>query len=176
MMQAPYYDSIYFKHVPAKIMKSMLGSAYDKYFKFAFVRNPWDWIVSNYAYNRGLHKPFVKGTKYQGSPKVPDWAKDMSFSEWLRWWVESFSPSQSEMLVDDEGNLLMDEIYRFESLKKDAGRLNRKLRIWTLGSLPHRESSKRKANYKDYYDPETIEYVQEYFSTDLKMFGYPMKP
>lgn len=176
MLQAPHFDSIYFKHVYANKMKAMLGKEYDNYFKFAFVRNPWDWLVSNYSYNRGLHRPFIQQANCNKNLSSSDWAdqaKDLSFSEWLPWWVENFTPSQSAMLVDDEGNLLVDEVYRFESLKSDSKKLRKRLGIWSLRPLPHRESSKRTSDYREYYEPDSIEFVKKHFQADFELFNYP---
>jgi hypothetical protein len=171
------YDSIYFKHVAAASMKRMLGEEYDKYFKFAFVRNPWDWLVSNYEYNRGLHRPFVKDTGHAVSGKVPEWARGMSFSEWLVWWTDTFSPSQSAMLTDSNGEILMDAIYRFELLTSDFKKLKRRLGIWTWSfRLPHLQSSKGRAGYRSYYDDRSVKVVRERFSMDLQLLGYPAEP
>lgn len=40
------------KHVPAAMLKGALPEKiWNEYFKFAFVRNPWDWFVSQWFYN-----------------------------------------------------------------------------------------------------------------------------
>lgn len=39
------------KHIPPAISKSCLSSEiWNSYFKFVFVRNPWDWFVSQWKY------------------------------------------------------------------------------------------------------------------------------
>jgi hypothetical protein len=166
------FDSMYFKHADAKALKRMLGTEFDNYFKFTFVRNPWDWIVSNFEYNRGLHRPFVKGTAYDVSPNIPDWAKDMSFQKWLPWWIENFHPSQTSMLMDENGRLLVQEIYRFENLSTDLGILFKYLNIWVYPKIPHLESSNRKLHYKNYYNKSLAELVRCHFSNDFMTLNY----
>lgn len=169
------FESIYYKHVTASALQRMLGpSEYAAYFKFTFVRNPWDWIVSNYAFNRGLCRPYVIGTKYTISGKVPDSAKDVSFSDWLRWWIEELSPSQSTMVVDDEGRLMVDFVGRFEHLESDFHRLCTSLGLPTA-ALPHLKASEH-GPYMEYYDETTRQLVIEHFKTDFELFGYPFHP
>jgi len=165
------FDSIYYKHATALSIKQMMGDEYDNYFKFTFMRNPWDWIVSNYAFNRGLARPYIIGTQYPISSKVPHWAKDMSFFDWLVWWIDTFNPSQSMMFTGTKGELLVDVIFRFESLPSDFFKLKKRLGLWMWWPrLPHLKSSNRNSDYKSYYDDESLEIVQEHFALDIEFW------
>ncbi len=174
------YDSVYFKHATAAEIKRMMGDEYDRYFTFAFVRNPWDWVVSNYEYNRGLHRPFVKGTEYAVCSKenTPGWARAMDFPEWLDWWTGTLKPSQVGMLQDEHGEMLVDEVLKFESLGESYERLARRIGLESRGkALPHLERSpQREKDYSVYYDPQTTDLVKAHFGDDLRVLGYPDEP
>jgi len=171
----PNYDSMYFKHAYARDIKRMMGEVYDSYFKFSVVRNPWDWVVSNYAFNRGLHRCYVIGTRYESEPtlgRIPDWAKDMSFEHWLQWWLDEFKPSQLALLTDETGKLLVDEICRFETLREDFKRICRRLNLAPGGRLSDTRSPGRDADYRSYYNERTRQWVASHFALELERFGY----
>jgi hypothetical protein len=164
-------DSVYFKHAYARDLKRMLGDEYDRYFKFTIVRNPWDWVASNYAFNRGLHLPWTRGTPYAVSQGIPDWAAGWSFKTWLRWWLDTFSPSQSRMLTDAGGTLLVDRVLRFEHLHQDFEELcsDRDLRP---AALAHEKRNEKREGFESYYDAESWEWVAVHFAEDLGRFRY----
>jgi len=76
------------------------------------------------------------------------------------------------MLTDENGHLLVHEIYRFENLSDDLEKLKKRLDITTSSEIPHLESSNRKSNYKDYYCSESIELVRKNFFNDFKILNY----
>lgn len=58
LQEGPEYDfgspgaGIIPKHIPPAILRGALPKrVWDEYFKFVFVRNPWDWFVSQWFYN-----------------------------------------------------------------------------------------------------------------------------
>jgi hypothetical protein len=153
-----------------------MGDTYAHYFKFTVVRNPWDWVVSNYAYNRGLHRCYVIGTRYEVEGRtpgrIPGWAKDMAFDEWLPWWLDTFNPSQLALFTDDAGKLLVDEVYRFENLEQALKTLCRRLKVdFALRPFDTR-STQRHADYREHYAPETRERVARHFEREIELFKY----
>lgn len=73
---------------------------YDRFFKFAFVRNPWDWQVSLYHFMRQCedHKQYEMTRTMSG------------FEEYLYWRIREDKTLQKEFVTDDEGNLIVDFI------------------------------------------------------------------
>lgn len=135
------------------------------------VRSPWDWAASSYAFNRGLHRPLTRGTQYSISPTEPERAADWSFKQWLRWWIDTSSPSQLDMLVDEQGTCLVDRIIRFEDLEREFPKLCLKLGIFPR-FLPKVNRTPRRRPNADYYDRETHGWIAEHFARDLAYFGY----
>ena len=169
------FDSIYFKHQKALPIQQALGDEFENYYRFTFVRNPFDWIVSNYEFNRGLHHPYVKGTKFNVAISVPKFTAEYSFSYWLHWWVEQFRPSQHMMICDEQGELLVPHIFKFESLTSDIEKVIETLNIKNTPPLKHLLQSKGRKPYQEYFDNESAEFVRKHFKRDLELFDYSDK-
>jgi hypothetical protein len=167
------FDSVYFKHACARDIKRMMGDTYESYFKFSLVRNPWDWVVSNYARNRRLHHCYVIGTPYgfdsRTPGRVPDCAKGMSFE---RWWLERFRPSKIALLTDATGSLLVDGVYRFESIDQAVGSIRRRLNVEFVPPRVDTRGERTSADYRDYYTEETRRLVAEHFREEIERFRY----
>ncbi len=142
------------KEIGAKILQS--------YYKFGFVRNPWDRVVSLYERREGLQLK-----------------EKMSFEEFVDW-VEFASSTcihpvphrnQLDWFVDPHGNVLVDFIGRFESLESDWTRIAQKLGI--TQPLPHANKNPRRTrSYTEYYTPRTRRIIAERFRIDIQYFGY----
>ena len=160
---------------------------FDSYFKFSFVRNPWDRIVSEYKY-RGYPQKFdFKTYLFKKLPKD-------GWSDQYRHIIP-----QHDFLFDDEGNLLVNFIGKFENLQKDFDKVCRKLGIHGA-LLPFMNKSlkdmnisknlkypmkiltnlmrqlKQKKNtfkhYTEYYDDESKEFVSDLYRKDIETFKY----
>ena len=76
---------------------------------------------------------------------------------------------QINWIVDEEGNVMVDFIARFERLQSDFELICSRLRV--KASLPTLKSS-GKGDYRGYYDSESIEVVRRWFQQDTEHFGY----
>jgi hypothetical protein len=147
-------------------------STFDKYFKFAFVRNPWDWLVSTYFY-----------CKQGGRFRCHRWAEEHlreydTFESFVYGWFERgnerslhkiFLP-QHHYLCDENGTLAVNFLGLFENFEEDFAHVQRSL--GGIGSkLNHRNASKHRS-YQDYYTNETREIVAQAYKTDIELFGY----
>jgi hypothetical protein len=132
---------------------------FESYFKFAFVRNPWDRLVSEYEFIRrrpdhGRHSKVMK----------------MGFEKYIVYQSKRFDAHQINMLADKNGNLLMDFIGKFENLHDDWNRVTDKLGIENK-ELTHRKKAGIK-DYNSYYTDESRALVSELWKRDIEAFGY----
>lgn len=158
------YQTGSLKHLLARQVRHAVGAAvFEGCFKFAFVRNPWDRAVSQYAYM--ATRPDLR--RFAG---LPDGA---CFKTWLdrtaRRRHVQWEP-QIHFLVDEEGQSLVDAIGRFENFDADARRMLAAIGL-PHGPLRHDNASERAA-YPHYYDAESREIVAERYAADIAAFNY----
>ena len=155
-----YKYRTFLDHVTASDLKAELPpKLYADFFKFAFVRNPWDWQVSlyHYALSRPNHHQY-------------ELIKSMSgFREYLFWRVEKDKHLQEEFVTDSNGDVIVDYIGRLETLDHDFRNITK--RIGVQAELPHINKSKHE-DYREYYDEEMAELIATHFARDIDRFGY----
>lgn len=145
------------------------------YYTFCIVRNPFDRLVSWFSYHK-----FNVGKKRD--TKLNKHYKNSTFKKWIQngcilpssWTMErdKYNPNplhQHLWVCDNEDNVLVNFVGRYETLKKDYEIIKNKINI--NKSLSQVNISKHK-DYKKYYDKETIDIVNEKFNKDLKIFNY----
>ena len=115
-----------------------MGNEYHRYFKFAFVRNPWDRLVSCY-----MSKLVIAGPGFNMRPYGDvTLRRDMTFKEFAeavcRIRDEESDPhfrSQHIVICDDGPGkgILADFVGRFENLEEDFGIVAKRLGgLWLL--------------------------------------------
>ena len=153
------YENEYIsKHSKAIEYKNYFKDDYKQYFKFAFVRNPYDWQVSLYSYMQ----------QHENHPQHQI-VKNMDFNNYLIWRCSEDKNYQYEYLVDEKNNFIVDFIGKFENLDRDIKVLEEKLEF--KFNLPFTNKSIRK-NYKDYYDEKNKELIFKNFKKDFEILNY----
>jgi hypothetical protein len=155
------YRALQFReHATANEVKRCLpAEAYASLFKFAFVRNPWDRLVSRYAHllrskDRRRHS-FISGLE--------------TFEDFLKWEIQRDSAHQYPYVTDAAGSRIVDFIGYYERLPQDFAKACDRLKI--RAELPHTNVSEHR-DYRTYYTPESREFVAKEFRRDIEMFGY----
>jgi len=139
----------------------MPEQVFNDYFKFGFVRNPWDWQVSLYTFTLKLkshhqHK-LIKSMK--------------NFDEYIDWRVHKDLHLQKDFFYDKD-QLLVDYVGKFETLEDEFVKICNILSI--DAKLPHLNASRNAKSYLDYYSNDSINMVSQAFEEDIKLFGYSM--
>lgn len=160
------------QHLLASQIREEVGlDVFCSYFKFAFVRNPFDKAVSQYEYLRQKRKVLRRRIGM---------ADDASFAEYIKLIQEHPHPHwepQHRFLFSGGGELLVDFVGRFERFETDARRVFDMLGIgvrlgpWRSTRVPHSRKGHRRP-YDEYYDDETREAVRAMYARDLELFGY----
>ena len=154
------------KHYPCKHLRKKY---LDNYFKFCFVRNPWDIMVSSYFW-------WTKQPRTGRKKILQKQIINLTFDEYIRQHSNKINEvfhdnnGQHHWFADDGGNILVDYIGRFENLQEDFNVVCDKIGI-PHQELPHKNKSKHK-HYTEYYDDETKEIVAEIYAKDIEYFGY----
>ena len=125
------------------------------YFKFCVVRNPWDRLLSQYFYFKGVDdkndfKKWVLAKSYL-SNKYP------------------YCPMVEHTRFGDKLNC-MNYVMKLENFQKHFDILCDKIGISRV-TLPHKNKTDH-SKYQDYYDTETIKLIEELYSDDIETFGY----
>lgn len=165
-----------------QFLKRFEEGEYSDYFKFAFVRNPWDRLVSCWLHklstdtSPGLKAPATLAKQvYSGMPfsefvevvaNTPDSEANIHFK------------SQSSMVCDGSTEYhgspyLVDFVGRFENLSGDFGAVAKRIGAeheLELGHLMRRNTEARP--YTEFYDKELRNVVYERYREDIERFGY----
>ena len=143
------------------------------YHKFAFVRNPWDRLVSSFKHLERERQDVLGPRKIRTFHEYCDWVLDANLGDLGRrtTLVHGFRRTQAEYLTDHDGKLLMDYVGRFEQLEADFQTVLDHLHL-SAAKLGHRRRSQRASDYRCYYDDRTAELVANFYCRDLELFGY----
>ena len=163
------------RHIPLNNFvrnHNLLLKDQSEYFKFAFVRNPWERAVSWYTYT-GRLDPKKDLVDSAGKMIKCRSSKGLSFSEFIKEkkfiWGSAIG-GQLGMITNSDGKILADFIGRFENIQEDFDIVCDKIGI-PREKLPHKNKSKHK-HYTEYYDEETKEVVARRYVKDIEFFKY----
>ena len=164
-------------HCPAKAYCEIDPTFYRNAFTFAFVRNPWDRLVSAFHFiNFSSENEYSKKIRHELFSDVESFdnflekLKSASYRGYVLTKMH-FMP-QVDFLCDYRGKVIVDAVGRFENLDDDffefAARIGVSDRIDTR-NVGHN----RNKDYREYYDlPWKVDLIRDIYRSDITLFGY----
>ena len=156
-------------HLPAQDARKLLGpTLWGEAFTFSVVRNPWDRFLSLYHYGIISHTfpatlTFREFVSQLESPRYK-----------LQQRLHRATPyyfSACDYLEDENGNLMVDYVARYESRKRDIKTIGQHIGIEDFGSVVTQEAAPD-AHYSTFYDAYSRDVVGKNFKDDIERFGY----
>jgi chondroitin 4-sulfotransferase 11 len=157
-----------FGHRP--LLESANEVYFADYFKFSFVRNPFDRIVSAYYYleNGGCN---AGDKQFRDEYLAVYDGRFAAFVEDLPRLITSlhFRP-QIDWLCDGKQNILADFVGRFESLERDVATIADRFGL-SYAALPVINASRHRP-YRQCYDDSSRRRIAQIYGEDIEAFAY----
>jgi len=152
-------------HITAQEIQPHLdASQWHEYFKFGFVRNPFDRFVSTCFFLNRSNPSFANSAVAFMKERLPR----------KRFQQRVLVRPQHLQLCDSGGQLALDFVGRYEDLQRSYDTICERI------GIPGTELGSRNASihstYVDYYDDELRQLVATFYADDLRIFDYRDTP
>ena len=160
------------QHLTAVQIKNYFKN-FEEYFKFTFVRNPWDRFASATLYDGPKTKnknQISKKAFYQlGVKRFYKSSANLEKRPNINYGLDHSHYTPQVEYILENGEPIVDYIGRYENLKSDFATICKKLKVKC--TLEHRNSVERKY-YTEYYNNDAKQFVLEKYAKDIEYFGY----
>lgn len=152
-------------------------SEFERWFKFAFVRNPWDRVVSAFHFLKqgGMNDQDAAWAERQGLSRIDFEAfvlNRLSRREVLTFY--HFHP-QHLYLCDAWGRVMVDHLARFEHIASEFETIRR--RLGATGTLEHfNRTPERASDFRACYTGAMRRTVAEVYRHDIELLQYHFDP
>ena len=146
-----------------KLRQAVSPDEFRDYFKFTFVRNPWDRVVS--WYKNVLEDP-VHRQRFGISETCS--LREFLALEHPNW---SLQP-QLHWIRERDGRIPLDFIGRFENLHRDFARVCGRIGARDVSLSSHLIRAADRRSYTTFYDHDTRSIVAKRYAEEIELFGY----
>ena len=159
------------QHLTANQLKKSYfdNSEWNKYFKFAVIRNPWSKAVSEYNWYLRY------GPKIQFYEWVNTLKTRININNAININEVGHNIEQYKFIYDENNQLLIDKIIYFENLDNDFNELCLSKK-WSF-KLAKTSDTKSffNINFQKYYDTNSLKIVTDLYQKDINYFNYNEK-
>lgn len=156
------FQKKWYNHMPARRIKHQLGhEAWDKYYKFTTIRNPFDKVVSAFHFEIKNAKKIIEHKHLL----------QVFFREWLM--HGRLFNDRDRYVIDNE--ICLDYFIRYDQLQEGIEHVCNTLGLpFEPEKLPRMKANHRprKRNYADYYEVDTLALVARHYSYEIRKFGF----
>lgn len=145
--------TLFWNHITAKQIKARISpDIWNSYYKFCFVRNPWDRAVSRYFWN--IERDGVQ--------------ENLDDS------LQNNDPNSNFEIYSIDGQVAVDFVGKYENLLADLTTVCEKLDIPFGGELPRAKGTSRKTkkHYSDILSAAQADYIRQKCSQEVELFDY----
>ena len=146
----------FFNHMPAREVKQLVSQdLWQNYFKFCFERNPWDRMLSLYAWR----------CQTEPKPTLSEFIDSRAARDLTRRGIEVYT-------ID--GQVVVDRVCRYENLDAELQFLQERLELPEPLLLPHAKASHRtdRRHYREIFQPHEADKINDLFYREISLFGY----
>jgi len=174
----PKFFGNHYGHHHANFIKNMMGDKYKNYTSFCIIRNPWDKLWSSYNFmksgsefisinnnNLNSFQNYISNI-YNTKKYLNNTSKTNG--------TELFFHKQSNWIMDNNGNQIIDIIGKFEDLPSLVKTIENDFNMNGLSEKLKNTHSNRtkKINYQDAYTDDIVSMVREMYVDDIKLGDY----
>ncbi len=149
----------------AQIADFLTPDEFHSYFKFAFVRNPWDRAVSAAQWRTNFRDEGIRDLD-----DFVEWAERV-IREGPRAPADAHALPQSAFLTPPDGAASVSSIGRFENFPSELRRILASV-TELPASLPHKLPRADPRGYRDFYHGSLRDRVGRLYAEDAARFGY----
>ncbi len=154
------------KHATIGRHKKLFPDEFKTYFSFAFVRNPFDWLVSRYEWS-SKKQGYIDYSFEEMVTRLHKGDRISYKTDFLDH-GNSLRPQLARICIDYR--IAVDFVGRFENLHADFDKVCDRIGHPKV-RLAHHFKTERQ-HYSEYYTSDTRKMVEDLFNVDLKMFDY----
>jgi hypothetical protein len=146
----------FYNHMPAREVKQLVPpDVWQNYFKFCFERNPWDRMLSLYAWR----------CQTEPKPTLGEFIDSRAARDLTRRGIEVYT-------ID--GQVVVDRVCQYENLDAELQFLRERLGLPEPLILPHAKASHRtdRRHYREIFQPHEADKIKALFRREISLFGY----